>query len=137
VIRSSKKARQRRSLVIKLDKLAREECFVRDGHLCVRCGSANVQWSHIIGRRHLRTRWELDNALSLCPGCHRFWHEQPLLSGPWFKKNWPERAEHILALFNGPSGPKTAKDLQELIEDFSDPPSKSSVGVIKDCDIPF
>jgi hypothetical protein len=29
-----------------------------------------------------------------------FWHEYPTLSGDWFRKNWPERHERILALYN-------------------------------------
>ncbi len=123
MIRSSQKARGRRSLVIQLDKLARETCFARDGHKCVRCVSRKVQWCHIVGRRHLATRWEPDNNLSMCAGCHMWWHEYPLLSGPWFKKNWPERAEHILRLHNAGGGPKTAKDLQELLDGMTLPPS--------------
>lgn len=114
MIRHSKKARARRSIVIKLDALARERCFERDGGKCVRCGSIKVQWCHIIGRRHLCTRWELDNSLSMCAGCHMFWHEYPLLSGPWFKKNWPERAEHITKLYN--RGGKV--DLKEKLAEF-------------------
>ena len=46
-----------------------------------------------------------------------FWHEYPLLSGPWFKKNWPERSEHILKLYN--AGGKV--DLKGLLEEMSLP----------------
>jgi hypothetical protein len=49
-----------------------------------------------------------------------WWHEYPLLSGPWFKKNWPERSEHILALYN--AGGKV--DLKALLEEMSTPPSR-------------
>ena len=101
MIRASKKTRQRRRAKSELDAIARKEVFERDGHRCVRCGSDKTkQWCHIIGRRHLCTRWEADNALTLCAGCHRWWHEYPSLSGPWFARNWPERHEHILALYN-------------------------------------
>jgi 5-methylcytosine-specific restriction endonuclease McrA len=120
MIRSSKKARARRSVVIKLDALAREACFERDGHKCVRCLNRKVQWAHVISRRHLSTRWELDNALSLCYTCHAWWHSYPSLSGPWFAKNWPERQEHILKLFN--AGAKV--DLKALLELMSTPPGR-------------
>lgn len=135
MIRSSKKARARRSIVIKLDDLAREACFERDNHLCVRCKTnPRVQWAHIISRRHLCTRWELDNALSLCYGCHAFWHSYPSLSGPWFAENWPERHEHIIALYN--KGGKV--DLQQLLEDFTTPPAtECKYQVITDDSLPF
>lgn len=101
MIRSSKRTQKRRRKILELDDLARERCFERDNHECVRCHvpGRTVQWAHIISRRHLCTRWELDNSLSLCAGCHLFWHEYPSLSGPWFVKNWPERNEHIQKLY--------------------------------------
>jgi 5-methylcytosine-specific restriction endonuclease McrA len=135
MIRSSKKARQRRSLVIKLDALARERCFERDNHMCVRChNSRKVQWAHVISRRHLITRWELDNALSLCYTCHAFWHSYPSLSGPWFAKGWPHRHERITALFN--EGGKV--DLEALLEEMTTPPSVTQyMSVPKDSDLPF
>ncbi len=118
MIRSSKKARQRRSVFLKLDALARQRCFERDHHHCVRCSNnRTIQWSHVIGRRHPCTRWELDNSLTLCAGCHRFWHEYPTLSGEWFRKNWPDRHEHILKLFN--AGGKV--DLDAKFEELSEP----------------
>ena len=89
-------------MVKALDDAARLAVFERDNHTCVRCQIPGrmVQWSHVIGRRHKCVRWELDNALTLCAGCHMFWHEYPTLSGDWFRKNWPERHERILALYN-------------------------------------
>lgn len=112
MIRRSKKARARQSIVIQLDDLARQRCFERDDYKCVRCGSPKPQWCHVIGRRHKCTRWELDNAFSGCAGCHMWWHEYPTLSGEWFRKNWPERLEHITALYN--KGGKV--DLKALLE---------------------
>jgi 5-methylcytosine-specific restriction endonuclease McrA len=118
MIRSSKKARKRRSIVLKLDALARQRCFDRDQHMCVRCGKSKVEWAHVISRRHLITRWELDNALSLCFTCHAFWHSYPSLSGPWFAKKWPDRHERITALYN--KGGKV--DLEALLEEMTLPP---------------
>jgi 5-methylcytosine-specific restriction endonuclease McrA len=140
MIRRSKKAKQRWSIVKQLDALARERCFERDGHKCVRCGSDKVQWCHIIGRRHKSTRWELDNVLSMDAGCHRWWHEYPLLSGPWFKKNWPERSENIIRLYNA-GGKVDLKGLLATLQDSQSddlPPGRDLVyEPIKDVDTPF
>lgn len=116
MIKRSKKSRTRRKMVLGLDAVARQQVFERDGHLCVRCkipGRA-VQWCHVLGRRHKCVRWELDNALTMCAGCHMFWHEYPTLSGEWFRKNWPERHEHITKLYNA-GGKVNVKDLYEEI----------------------
>ena len=133
MIRRSKKAKQCWSMVKQLDALARAACFERDGHRCVRCGSDKVQWSHIIGRRHKCTRWELNNALSMCAGCHRWWHEYPTLSGDWFRKNWPERHERITALYN--AGGKV--NLQDKLDEFTPPPAKRTLPDPSTFDVPF
>jgi 5-methylcytosine-specific restriction endonuclease McrA len=113
--RKSKKSRARDRAIGDLDDYARLQVFERDGHKCVRCGRAKVQWAHIISRRHKTVRWESDNALSLCAGCHMWWHEYPTLSGDWFRKNWPDRHERILALYR--EGGKV--NVQELLEELS------------------
>lgn len=100
-LRASKKTRQRRRLMKELDAEAREKVFERDGFKCVRCGKPNVQWAHIFSRRHKALRWDADNALSLCNGCHLFFfHGEPALAMDWFRKTWPERWERILGIFN-------------------------------------
>jgi len=116
-VKRSKKSRARNRIIAELDDLARQKCFERDEHKCVRCGSPKVQWAHVIGRRHKCTRWEPDNALSLCAGCHMFWHEYPTLSGDWFRKNWPDRHTKILALYN--RGGKV--DLEALLVEMGHP----------------
>ncbi len=45
-------------------------------------------------------RWEPDNALTLCAGCHLWWHHEPILATDWFKKNFRERYENLLAMFH-------------------------------------
>jgi len=102
MIASSKTTRKRRRGIKELDADARQRVFDRDELTCQRCRSTTrqVQWAHMISRRHLCIRWEADNALSLCAGCHMWYDGYPLLSGAWFRKNWPDRAERILAMFN-------------------------------------
>lgn len=98
----SKITRKRRRGVLELDADARKRVFDRDENTCQRCKSTTrqVQWAHMISRRHLCIRWEADNALALCAGCHLWFDGYPLLSGDWFRKNWPDRAERILTMFN-------------------------------------
>ena len=101
MIKRSKKARTRARMVRELDAAARLEVFERDGSVCVRCrdGQRAIQWAHIFSRRHKNLRWEADNALTLCAGCHMFWHQYPLLAVEWFRKSWPERYERIMGIF--------------------------------------
>jgi len=116
MIRASKKTQHRRRMIKKLDDHARYQVFLRDDFKCVRCrNDRGIQWAHILSRQHLCIRWEPDNALTLCGGCHMFfWHKHPLLAVDWFNKNWPERKEHIMALFN--AGGKV--DLKTLVEEL-------------------
>ena len=114
MIRKSKKAQKRNRAKKELDAAARLEVFERDGYKCVRCGSDKIQWAHIIGRRHLCTRWLPENALTLCAGCHMFWHEYPTLSGDWFRKNWPERAEYIHTVYDHGEKVSPVARLEEL-----------------------
>lgn len=106
MIRTGKKKRARNAMIRDLDDYARQQVFERDGKHCVRCTNPGRDWAHIMNRRHLATRWELDNALTLCGGCHFWWHSMPLLSMDWFRKNWPERHDNIIRIFN--SGIKTS-----------------------------
>lgn len=80
-------------MIRELDAAARQEVFERDGAVCIRCHDRNraVQWAHVLSRRHLCLRWNPDNAMSLCGGCHLFWHHEPALAVDWFIKNFSER----------------------------------------------
>lgn len=100
MIASCSKTRQRKCMILECDGYARERCFERDGHKCVRCQkTAGIQWAHIITRGILSLRWDLDNNLTLCGGCHKFfWHKEPLLAVKWFEETWPARYEHVLAI---------------------------------------
>ena len=54
----------------------------RDGGVCrvPGCDKTNIGAHHIFGRRHLGTRWVLENGISLCYG-HHIWgaHHEPEL----------------------------------------------------------
>jgi len=99
MIKSSKKTRQRRRMMVALDADARRRVFERDKFSCMRCGkSANLQWCHVLSRRNVSLRWELDNAMTLDAGCHMFWHHEPALAVDWFKRNFSEQWDRLMAL---------------------------------------
>jgi 5-methylcytosine-specific restriction endonuclease McrA len=87
----------RAKMVRELDAIARQEVFDRDGAVCIRCSNREraVQWAHVLSRRHLCTRWMPDNAMTLCAGCHLFWHHEPAMALDWFFKNFRERFHRV------------------------------------------
>lgn len=93
----SKRTRSLHRMKLDLDAIARKEVFERDGGKCIRCANSDrsVQWAHVLSRRHLCLRWDADNAMTLCAGCHLFWHHEPAMAVDWFIKNFGERWERI------------------------------------------
>jgi len=56
----------------------------RADYQCETCGKSyrespgGFHCSHIFSRRHTRTRYEPDNAMSQCYGCHQKWGSNPV-----------------------------------------------------------
>lgn len=77
---------ERKKLTNKCDDLFSK--IVRSQGECERCGNTNpksLQCAHVISRRHLRTRWDLENAICLCTSCHLYWqHKEPYEFVRWF-----------------------------------------------------
>jgi len=77
--------------IVALDKKASRACRERDDYICQRCGtkhatnSSGLHAAHIMPRRHKNTRWHLDNLISLCFGCHRWFDEQRFASAEWME----------------------------------------------------
>jgi hypothetical protein len=114
-MKRSKKAISRGKIIKALDGWAREMVFERDDSMCVRCNKKSVQWAHVYSRRDLRIRWEADNALSLCGGCHMFWwHKNTVDAGLWFANNFPERYRRLQQMKTTPA-PKI-RELKERAE---------------------
>ena len=67
-----KKKTPRQIMIENLDKLASQIVKARDVY-CQLCGkNSRLGAHHIIGRTKTNTRWELDNLILLCSGCHIF-----------------------------------------------------------------
>ena len=64
----------------------------RDNNMCVNCGKADgqIDCAHIYGRAKKSTRWSMDNAVSLCRGCHRHYTEHPIAFNDFLLKIYGE-----------------------------------------------
>jgi len=101
----------------KLDKIVRELCLKRDKK-CVKCGikeSLNIH--HLVGRTNYALRWELDNLICLCSGCHTLrrnsYHNDPT-NWEGFKKRYPKRYKIINNLKNKIIKHDFEKELERL-----------------------
>lgn len=106
----------RQKIIAKLDKLFSQMVLFRDNRVCQRCGGPGNQTSHVIGRRNLHLRWNLNNALCMDGGCHNFWwHSEPLEAAKWFAEKYPERMTY-LQLENRKQVKYSTVDLETMYE---------------------
>jgi len=62
---------------------------------CVMCGSTKrLNAHHLLSYRlYKKYRYDINNGLSLCSGCHKFRkgspHQDPLIFADWLNKNYP------------------------------------------------
>lgn len=81
------KRSSRSSLKNKLDTIISQ--IVRSKGHCTWCGNNRkeiLQCAHIYSRNNLSTRWDLENLVCLCVGCHFKAHQQPIEFTEWVKK---------------------------------------------------
>jgi len=93
-----------------LDDLCREVVFARDGYACQKCGwkctevtyspsgkvqAGKLQWCHVFSRRYHSVRWDPDNSLALCSGCHLWQHQNPTLASEWYAEKWTVRLRAV------------------------------------------
>lgn len=75
------------ALRIKADVLFSQR--IRAYGQCARCGTTQrLQCAHIVSRRYLSTRWDDDNAIALCAGCHVYFTHRPLEWEEWVVKRF-------------------------------------------------
>lgn len=73
------KEKTRNQLIKELDKLVSNKVRERAEWKCERCHkqytppTQGLHCSHYYSRRFLGTRWDLDNLMALCMGCHKLW----------------------------------------------------------------
>ena len=91
----------RKSQVVRLDKLWSKAIIERDNQTCQRCFEFGDNPHHIIPRRYLTTRHDLNNGLTLCTKCHIFLaHGNPDSFIAWFCVNYGPRYKGLQNLKN-------------------------------------
>lgn len=79
-----------------LDKLFSQVIKARD-KWCQRCGgTGGLQTSHFWGRKRSLVRYDEDNAVLLCFGCHQYFHSNPAEHTAWFKQHLGEEKFNLL-----------------------------------------
>jgi 5-methylcytosine-specific restriction endonuclease McrA len=92
---------ERKKIIKRLDKLAKEYAKERDNYVCQHCGvqctKSNAHGSHVIPvSSGNRLRWDENNIKCLCFHCHmNWWHKNPTESGDWFKQKFPTRWKYL------------------------------------------
>ncbi len=80
----------------KADRLFSE--LVRSRPTCEMCGSSVkiFECAHVISRSNLHLRYDPQNALKFCKGCHYRWHREPLQCITWFQGVYPESFAYLM-----------------------------------------
>ena len=101
----------RQKLITKLDILFSKK--VREIGHCEKCfKETNLQCAHIFSRRHKWLRYELNNGLCLCAGCHLYWwHMNPAEAIRWAQQI---RCFDELELIMKFTKPMKIMDLEEI-----------------------
>ncbi len=109
----------KRGLIKKLDKAFSEK--VRAIGVCARCRKGaeqiTLQCAHLIGRRNMAVRWDLDNGIPLCYACHMFWaHKEPIWFNDFAKQYLGEYKFNKLKQKAQMIKKWTIQDLQDLLQ---------------------
>ena len=83
-----------------LDALARVVVKERDDWTCQKClknvDGRDCHAHHIKTRKYNNLRWDMNNLITLCSGCHTVcFHESPE-GDVWFAETYPARYEYII-----------------------------------------
>ena len=80
----------------KKDKQWSQAIKERDGFKCLHCGKDKyLNAHHIFSRNNYKVRWDMDNGVTLCSGCHTMSskfsaHKTPIEFIEWIKGKWGE-----------------------------------------------
>ncbi len=107
---------KRSAIIKKLDKKVSLE--VRSLGYCEWCDQVKdtLQCAHIISRTYVNTRFDKDNLLCLCAGCHMKWHKEPIEAVRWLELRFPGRYDRVNRLRNL-SVKISTNTLVEMLED--------------------
>ena len=100
--------------ISKLDRLFSQYIRSRDGWKCQRCGSqfkpptTGLHCSHFHGRGKKSVRFDPENCVALCHGCHSYFTANPLLHVQFFQKRLGKRFDALLIRANTPRKPDYA-----------------------------
>ena len=75
---------------------------IKGGHCCERCGTYKLSYKqlqacHFHGRSKKSVRWDEDNAIGLCMGCHIYLDSHPLEKVEFFKRLLGDRFDLLNA----------------------------------------
>ncbi len=101
----------------------------RANHTCVKCGRVMIPGSgnamnahHFIGKGSRSTRWDLDNGICLCAGCHRMKtdaaHRQPEKFKKWVIDEYGEEWYENITIKGNQIKKWTIPELEVLVEEF-------------------
>ena len=109
----------RKSMIKKLDKLVFEIVLKRDGGKCVVCGSKEkLSPGHVFSRRHLATRWNLQNVHVQCIPCNYLHVRDQYPYFNWFVRTYGQVAlDDLRAKYQLITHYKI-KDLEEMYADL-------------------
>jgi 5-methylcytosine-specific restriction endonuclease McrA len=88
---------------------------------CQKCGSQSASLSshHAFGRRHMATRWDVNNGVGLCYPCHIRWaHGDPSGFTEWFRQKIGDEKYIHLALEHDKIAKYDCDALQTMLDWF-------------------
>lgn len=103
-LRATKGLKSRSILKVRidpLDTLFSKYIRLRDKGICQKCGkyigmTQGLHCAHFFGRANQRTRFDPENAVSLCFGDHQYFHAHPLEFTNWYKARLGEQVFDLL-----------------------------------------
>ena len=95
----------------------------RAGGRCELCGKEGREAHHLFKRQYKSVRWDLDNGVCLCLGCHHLAHSKPAQFAEWIinrrGKAWYDRLEQRKNVLGKP-------DMREILKNLSVSPPQNS-----------
>ena len=111
----------RKIMIVKLDKLFSTYMRAKNEYRCEYCDNGGRTENHhgVVHRRYMNTRYNEENCVCLCSGCHRLFSDFPRINNDFFiKRNGSDSLEEIEILAR--SGKKvTLEELEALYEKYS------------------